>query len=224
MCVKEVNDDASLKQRTSYGSNKEVCVELEGRTLFAYEYYYMIEEKVGSVWSAPKVVTQYILNDLIAANKARPPQFIGDKFGIGTRDYGQGKIVTTVANELPGVISGLNPYSYYFAGELDVRVAKPSISTVGGGTSFVKSTDSGDVAKVTDNKDTNFVGTSASADNKEAISSSVETVENTNTGVVDTIQGDKEMIDTSKDVIITDSIATATLEKYNGLENVFIYK
>lgn len=221
MCVKEVNNDSSL---TSIYSNKETCVSIDGETLFGYERYYMAEERVGSTWSAPKVVTQYVLNDLIAAGKARPPQFIWNKNGIGNRDFGKGEIVTTVANELPGVISGLNPYKYYFAADYNVKVAKPSISTVGGGTSLVKSTDSGDVAKVTDNKSTNFVGTSASSDSKAALSSDVETVKNTNTQVVEEIKKDAKTIDTPKEVIKTDAVSTAKLEKYNGLDNVFIYK
>ena len=147
-----------------------------------------------------------------------PTNFITDKAQIPSwKDFGTENIVTTIKDD------GILYDTAYFAGKLEIRVAKPAVSTVGWGTSYVKSTDTWDVKNITDGKDTNFVWVSASDDTK-TISSNVEEVNSGNSDVIDSINNEKDKIDNADSVIDTSWVSNATLQNYNGLVNVFIYK
>jgi len=218
LCIKEVNDDDSIY--TTY-TGKEICIEVQNEILYGWEDLYMIQERVGASW-VDKVVTSYRLNDLIATDSVRYPRFEWDKEGIWARDFGEGKVV--IAYKMRP--TDLYQYNTYFAAHLDIKVAKPTISTVGWGTSYVKTSDTGDVAKVTadvdgftDGENTNFVWVSVSNET-ETISSEAEEVNNTNTEVIEETIEQQETIEEKEDIIDEASI-NGTLTSYNGLDNVY---
>jgi len=145
--------------------------------------------------------------------------FNTDKDWIPTgADYGEGTFITTLYDEW------IMYDNAYFAWELEVRVAKPSIVTTGWGTSYVKDEKiTWDLQKVTDgisglDNNTNFVWVSAS---DSGISSDVESIDNTNAWATDNVESSNETLD-SVESVITVTTPTGTFTNYNGLENVKI--
>lgn len=167
-----------------------------------------------------------IWNDIIYAHeRIEMPsyyEFKSNKNAIPSgQAYGSGVITTSVKKG--------NTYYYnaYFAWDLNVRVAKPAVTTIGGGTTYVKDTNSkiGDLQKVTSGvtgyeNNKNFVGTSVG---ETKISSYTKEV--SSSGAVQKSQSDKtKYTSTLTGALKTTGTTIATFEKYNGLDNVFIIR
>jgi len=190
----------------------EFCASLENKIIYAYETIYLVKKGNGYV------VQGRYPNPPSSENAALYPVFTANKAGIPAgSSYGANVISTTVKK------GPIDYYSAYFAGKLNVRVAKPAVTTIGWGTSYVKDTTTADIKKVTewvsgydDNK--NFVGTSVS---DSWISSYADDV--TNVGAVWNSKDDNKNVTTTKDTIKTTTTNT-TFKTYNGLENVYIVK
>ncbi|MCH8518969.1 hypothetical protein LAT59_04375, partial [Candidatus Gracilibacteria bacterium] len=196
-------------------TNQEICVDIEGRKIYPYEEIFIVRQGNNYV-----VRNQY--SNITRDDQGIYPVFLGDKDGIpaSARDYGTANVRTSVYSRIQNNQGNLQSFSFYhtfLSGNVNVRVARPAVSTVGGGTSFVKSTTTSDVAQVTQGigsiiNNTNFVGTSVSS---SGVSSDAGVVTDT-----DASSGDSDM--QSGTDVITQTTPTTNFESYNDLDNVFI--
>ncbi|MFA5917857.1 MAG: hypothetical protein WC850_06515 [Candidatus Gracilibacteria bacterium] len=120
----------------------------------------------------------------------------------------------------------------FFSTPLKVRVSKPAVATVGGGTSLIKNSKiTADINKVAsdgysdEDKNKNFVGAGVSTG---SISSYSKKVSDT-TSVTKISSGQTSKIESNLTKVTTTQVTgnkniTDTLTKYNGLSNVFIVK
>lgn len=156
------------------------------------------------------------------------PTFTTNKAWIPTnKDFGDADIITTIKDEW------ILYNTAYFAWVLDVRVAKPAVVTVGGGTSFIKNTNTtSDINNITtgvdgidSNDNKNFVGASAgnwaisSFSDEVTDSTAITEIEQENTEY-------KETVETiTNDVSVTGNTTWyGDFENYNGLSNVFVLR
>ncbi|MDD2870560.1 MAG: hypothetical protein PHS49_01090 [Candidatus Gracilibacteria bacterium] len=153
------------------------------------------------------------------------PDFRGAN--VTTGNYGDNTIITTIKHK------GVRYDNAYFISILDVRVAKSSVATTGGGTSYLGNTTSvgniSDVAKngqLNPDKNKNFVGVGVSGGDISSYSNDV-----TDSGSVDTISklGDKysqsiKQVSDTEGTAIGDTKLLSDFESYNGIENVSILK
>lgn len=154
------------------------------------------------------------------------PNYRGNKNNIpDNASYADAQLTTSIK------VGGTSYYNAYFAEDYKVRVAKPSVATTGGGTSYVKNTTqtTGDIYDITSGKDNNFVGTSVADNGSTAISSSAGTV--TDTSVIDSINqtnSDYKDAATSSIVMTGDPIKSQTgfksTDTYNDIANVYRVK
>ncbi len=155
------------------------------------------------------------------------PTFLSNKNAIPSGvAYGSGVLTTSVKDN-----NGIMHYASYFAAKLKVRVAKPAVTTVGGGTSYVKNTETtGDLQKVTSgvtgyDNNKNFVGSSVGT---SGVSSYSQTV--TNSGAIGKTETDTKYTQTVANTITGSTASSTTVnkfsttDKYNGLSNVYIIK
>ncbi len=231
LCIKKTDGDNSVNSPTL--SNNEICISLSNRMLYGYEKFVIAQKKSDNSYVA--LSGHEIDRDQISANPVyKYPDFMSNKDAIhANKDYWQAILTTSMKHDIDrnGTIDEL--YSAYFAADLDVRVAKPSIATIGGWTSYIKngSETTGDIKKVTDNiagfeDNTNFVWVSVGDD---GVSSSVET--NTDTTVIeDTEAKNDNYTQDVNDVTQNTTTSVANVSGYdefsnfNGLDNVYILK
>jgi len=155
------------------------------------------------------------------------PSFTTDKDGIPSgAAYGEGTFSTTIYDDW------LLYENAYFAGKLEVRVAKPAVVTTGWGTSYVKdSSVTGDLRKVTDglggdyiaeqDTNTNFAWVSAS-ESADAVSSNALELDNSDSEAILDVQESQESLDEVQEVIDTAGAISGSFTNYNGFDNVFI--
>nr|MDD3720246.1 hypothetical protein [Candidatus Gracilibacteria bacterium] len=140
-------------------------------------------------------------------------------------------------SSLKVTLGGITGFNYstvwpFFTKTLDIRISKPAIATVGGGTSLIKNTNqTADINKVAGDgysntdKNKNFVGAGVSTGglstytNKVSTSTSVEKISSGQTNQVTTNVSKISNVVSSGNKSITDSIPN-----YNGLSNVYIVK
>jgi len=211
-CVKSMNNTLLSETVLNGSSDGEICVNIENRTIYPYEKLYLVQNDTGSY----KVVNQFNYTPGMSY-----PQFRANKDVIPVWDsYAETRLVTSVKDTLPLSSGGTQQFDFYdtfLAGNLNVRVARPAVSTVWWGTSYVKSTTTSDVAVVTQGIagmiwNTNFVGTSVS---DGWVSSDSAVVTNT-----DASSDDKKMhwgIDLVRQTGINTNFVS-----YNGIDNVFV--
>jgi len=236
LCIKKTSGDDSVLS-ASLGNN-EACVDISHKMLYGFEKF-VIAQRVSN--GAYVALSGHQIDDdqLLTNPQYTYPDFMSDKDEIpDNADFGQAVLTTTMKHDIDrnGTIDDL--YSAYFAADLNVRVAKPSIATIGWGTSFVNTKDSsnnlvkvtGDIQAITDGvsgleNNTNFVWVSVG---ESGVSSAVET--NTETDVITDTQSQKD--DFTEDVADVVTVSAATVpdkdygdfENFNGLDNVYIIK
>lgn len=220
LCIKKTSGDPSVAR-----AQDEICVNMRNKVLYGYETLFIAQHKDRSYYEA-------VGRGQIESGDFKYPDFMSNKDAIPSlADFGQAVLTTSIKHDIDdnGTIDIL--YDAYFAADLDVRVAKPSIATIGGWVSYVKngSETTGDIKKVTDwitgfEDNTNFVWVSVS-DNW--VSSSVET--NTDTVVITNTETDSN--DYTEDVESVVTVTTSASDNvsgfdkfsnFNGLDNVYI--
>jgi len=206
-CIKRTSSDSvggSTYALTTPHSDAKNCIDLGNEMIYAYERIEFADYNVF-------------------------PNFTGNKAWVSGVNYGDAILTTSLEDDIDGngVIDEL--YEAYFAADLNIRVAKPAVVSVGWGTSYVKdSSTTSDIYEVTrwitaqENK--NFVWASAS---DSTISSYTNEVTNTD-AIANIQQENSDYISTVESVTNT---TTTTLPattwytqftNYNGLQNVFI--
>jgi len=225
LCVKKTSGDNSV-----YRADNELCVDISNKMLYGYEKLFIAKNMNTGGYEAVSQGT------LMSWNYGYP-EFVSNKDAIpANADFGSATLTTSIKDDIDrnGSIDDL--YNAYFAAKLDVRVAKPSIATIGGWVSYVKngSETTGDIKKVTDGMtgfadNTNFVWVSVS---DSGVSSSVET--NTDSEVITDSENQKDdFTEDVVDVVDVTTIVTPTIpnvsgfdqfDNFNALDNVFILK
>jgi len=153
---------------------------------------------------------------------AQVSQYTGNTANITSGTFGDNNLQTTIKHE------GTVYRDAYFAADLEVRVSKPTIVTVWGGTSYVKDTaEVSDTRQVwglfVDNKNRNFEWFSVS--DSDALSNSTST-QTDDTVVVNAVKADEkevaEVVDTG--AAASSNIVTygSTIGNYNGIGNVYV--
>lgn len=116
-----------LTETVSNGSSDgEICVNIENRTIYPYEKLYLVQSDSGSY----RVVNQFTYSSNFAF-----PQFLANKDAIPSgANYAETRLVTSVKDTLPLSSGGTQQFDFYntfLAANLNVRVARPAVSTVG---------------------------------------------------------------------------------------------
>jgi uncharacterized repeat protein (TIGR01451 family) len=155
----------------------------------------------------------YAYETITLADYAVYPNYRWNKDWVSGTNFGDATLTASVKS------NGVEYYNAYFAQKADIRIAKPAVVTIGWWTSYVKSNTTADVAKITNNSvgNTNFVWVSVGS---WSVSSAVEVV---------VIGSDAQWSISNETAAVENnsldtSTATTTLEKFNGLDNVFIIK
>ncbi len=206
LCIKRTDGSTVLTSSENDGGvDGQSCINIGNNMIYPYETIYFSDYKTTT------------------------PNYIWEKSGIpGNKSYGKAKLTTSIIDD------GVSYYNSYLSADLNVRVAKPTISTIGGGTSYIKdASKTGDVEKITawvsgftNNK--NFVGTSV---NSKGISSYADEV--TDTNAISQTQKDRTKYDNSVNTLsssintwvsITNKSGFDKFTSYNGLSNVFIIR
>ena len=214
-----IEQEVTLTNNSDYDMlYDELCIKktLGGAALTGGEYCTSLNDEVIYEYETIKY-SEY--RDI---NGGDLPSYIGNKDGVMGDSYEDATITASIKT------NGIAYYGAYFAESADLRVAKPAIVTTGGGTSYVKSTTTADIADVTDNAigDTNFVWVSAGSG---SVSSNVEVL-TVGSDAQTSIESERDIYEQSVEEITTETFTpaldtvTGFSDTYNGLDNVFIVR
>jgi hypothetical protein len=99
---------------------------MRNKILYGYEKLFIAQHKDRNYYEA-------VGRGAIATGDYRYPDFMSNKDAIPSgADFGRATLTTSIKHDIDknGVIDEL--YEAYFAADLNVRVARPSIATIGG--------------------------------------------------------------------------------------------
>jgi len=211
----------------------EICVGISNKILYGYEKLFLAKNvNTGNY--------EVVSNGTLMDGNYVYPAFESDKAWIpSNKDFGEATLVTSIKDDIDrdGNVDDL--YTAYFAANLDVRVAKPSIATVGGWISYMNTKDAsgnivkitGDIKEITDwidgfDDNTNFVWSSVGESwGSSAVKSSTEL-----TVITDAETDSTDYTDDVESVVTVTTSASTNVSgfdkftNFNGLDNVFVIK
>lgn len=123
LCVKKTDGDNSVNK----ASGNEICIDLQNRMLYGYNKLFIVKDTSDGVYKA-------VSDNQVISDTARYvyPEFISNKNAIPAgQSYGSAKITTSIKDDIDNNGSIEELYNAYFAADLNVRVAKPAVVTIG---------------------------------------------------------------------------------------------